>query len=528
MATGFEREQEQISPEDYSVLICDDDESIRSLLKAAVREWGFKVGIVSSGEEALEYFKVSGPPDVLLTDINMGGMSGVELAEQVKRDNRESEVIIMTAQATFETAVEAMRIGVFDYLCKPFDDLDDIRSTLVHVCRRIYLRLRNEYLVSELARKHREIESLATMSKNLAENLDLARVVQIGCEGLSRAFGDCQTAFFQYLSSQRAVMGAARHPSNLFGGTRPSRVVPREHTNDLQSLVNYFRNVCADPIFFKQIDSAGEAPPDEPETDPARGWRSIPFVTRDIPRGLFLVRPRNWNEAEDGPLMQRYMRTLSTAFENALMHAQLVDSSTKDGLTGLCNVSHLRERLDGEIRRATRLRHPMTLLFMDVDHFKHYNDTNGHPAGDEVLRILAGTMVRSFRTTDLCARYGGEEFCVMMPDTALPDAFQRAEKFRAEVESTSFPDEDSQPLGRITISIGVAEYPTHDQTVDKMIEIADAALYEAKKKRNHVVAGKVEKGYLPPFESHPVRSSEIKVQKRKAGEVDHLPRTGTF
>ncbi len=495
-----------IEPSDYSILICDDDDSIRTFLNSVVGEWGFKVDVVASGEDALLHFEEKGAPDVLLTDINMGGMSGVDLARESKQRAQRTEVIMMTAQASFETAVTAMRIGVFDYLCKPFDDMDDIKHTLLHVCERIYFRIRNEFLVRELARKHREIESLARMSKELAESRDLTKVIQIGCEGLSRAFGECPVAFFQYLPAQSALIGAVRHPSQLFGGARPSRIVPERYANDRAALVQYFNNVTQDSVFFEQIFKTQQNNGKGLRLDPGGAWKSVALVTRNTPRGLFILHMQNSEDAASTDLLQRHIQTLSTGFENAVLHAKLVDSSIRDGLTGLWNVRHMRERLETEILRAARLQHPLSLLFLDVDHFKHYNDANGHQAGDEVLRILSRMMQQSFRTTDLCARYGGEEFCIVMPDTCVMDAMVKAEKFRAIVEKKPFLKEETQPLGRLSISIGVSEYPSHGSSVESLIEVADAALYEAKRPRNTVVCGTAPEGHEAPFTSQRVPS----------------------
>ena len=243
--------------------------------------------------------------------------------------------------------------------------------------------------------------------------------------------------------------------------------------------------------------------------------------------GFFLLYVKRWDEGENGHLLKSYLQRLETAFENALMHAQLLDSSIKDGLTGLCNVRHLRQRVTEEISRAGRLKHPLSLLFLDVDHFKKFNDSYGHKAGDTLLKLLAGCMFRSFRTTDLCARYGGEEFCVLMPDTALGDAYQKAERFRAEIEAASFLDEGSGPLGRVTISIGVAEYPRHGDTVEGLLEVADAALYDSKKSRNCVKVGVAPPEFKPPFEATVVRSAGPQAQTGAVKKDSDLAPTGT-
>jgi diguanylate cyclase (GGDEF)-like protein len=142
--------------------------------------------------------------------------------------------------------------------------------------------------------------------------------------------------------------------------------------------------------------------------------------------------------------------------------------STTDGLTGLANRRQLSRRLGEEVLRARRSKQPFAVVMSDVDHFKSYNDTMGHPAGDEVLKRVAQILRESTREVDLAARYGGEEFCVLLPETSGEMALQVAERIRARMAAEKFP-------GRtITLSLGIAEFAKNGDT-------ADAALYQAKR-----------------------------------------------
>lgn len=156
--------------------------------------------------------------------------------------------------------------------------------------------------------------------------------------------------------------------------------------------------------------------------------------------------------------------------------------STSDALTGLHNRRFLTQRLSEELSRAYRQKTSFTVLMADVDEFKKYNDTYGHPAGDEVLKKVANILRNSTRAMDSTARYGGEEFAVLLNDTTGKEAFEVAERIRTQVESQEF-------TGRkITISIGMAEFPEDGYTADAVISSADEALYEAKRGgRNRVV-----------------------------------------
>ncbi len=196
---------------------------------------------------------------------------------------------------------------------------------------------------------------------------------------------------------------------------------------------------------------------------------------------------------------------------------ELAALAVRDGLTGLYNHRFFQEAFTAEIARARRHGRTVSLLFIDVDNFKAYNDHCGHPAGDELLRTLARIIATTSRRedftarivhpekpgqlqahrqegpggreSDLAARYGGEEFVLMLPETPKAGAQVRAERLRAYVEAHPFPHRETQPLGKITISIGVATYPEDGTTREEILEAADQALLRAKREgRNRVLA----------------------------------------
>jgi len=173
--------------------------------------------------------------------------------------------------------------------------------------------------------------------------------------------------------------------------------------------------------------------------------------------------------------------------ELAEANARLAQLAVTDGLTGLYNHRHFHERLALEVERSSRSGLPLSLLMLDVDHFKQFNDTFGHPAGDEVLRQLARVLADTRRANDVVARYGGEEFAVILVDTAKFTAAKVAERVRERVFSHDFSDA-AQKAGRIGVSIGVATFPDDGRDAELLVRAADTALYAAKRAgRNRVV-----------------------------------------
>ena len=154
--------------------------------------------------------------------------------------------------------------------------------------------------------------------------------------------------------------------------------------------------------------------------------------------------------------------------------------SITDPLTGLPNRRYLEERLAEELNRSKRYDYPMSFLMIDIDDFKSYNDNNGHQAGDLALQITAHCLKAALRAADVASRYGGEEFCILLPQTSLAEAGVIADRIRQRVSTTHFPHGKSQPLGHVTVSIGVASYSTIINSAEIVIAAADRALYKAK------------------------------------------------
>jgi diguanylate cyclase (GGDEF)-like protein len=185
---------------------------------------------------------------------------------------------------------------------------------------------------------------------------------------------------------------------------------------------------------------------------------------------------------EVGSLTQSF-RTLAGRLREREGQGELERLSVTDALTGLYNRRHLMGTLANEVQRSRRTRRTFSVLLLDADHFKQYNDTHGHLAGDAALVKIAEILRKTTRAVDSVARYGGEEFLVMLLETTLATATTVAERIRARVAAEEFGG------GKMTVSVGVAEYPSHGDTPEELIASADAAMYRAKGEgRDRVVA----------------------------------------
>jgi diguanylate cyclase (GGDEF)-like protein/PAS domain S-box-containing protein len=163
------------------------------------------------------------------------------------------------------------------------------------------------------------------------------------------------------------------------------------------------------------------------------------------------------------------------------LNQKLERLSTTDEMTQIANFRFFKQRVAEEHQRSIRFKRPYSILFFDLDHFKSYNDRNGHPAGDQLLRDFATLLKAQSRETDLLARYGGEEFVILATETTAQNAIIFAERIRTLVASHPFLNGQNQPLGHVSASIGVASYPEHGDSPEAVLKAADEAVYASKK-----------------------------------------------
>jgi diguanylate cyclase (GGDEF)-like protein/PAS domain S-box-containing protein len=219
------------------------------------------------------------------------------------------------------------------------------------------------------------------------------------------------------------------------------------------------------------------------------GYVCVPMVAQGEALGVLTLLLPDAGRPSD--TRQRLAMTvaehLALSLANLRLHERLRSQSIRDPLTGLFNRRYMEESLEREMRRAGRGRHPVGILMLDLDHFKEFNDTFGHEAGDRLLREVGAILQRSIRGEDIACRYGGEEFTLILPQASLLDAAQRAEQIRDAIKSLHV-QHRRQTLGPVSISVGLAIYPDHGPTGDAVLRAADAALYLAKARgRDRVV-----------------------------------------
>jgi diguanylate cyclase (GGDEF)-like protein len=215
-------------------------------------------------------------------------------------------------------------------------------------------------------------------------------------------------------------------------------------------------------------------------TDP---YLCVPIMTQEGAVGILhlqaILDTRDPFEAEL-LITNSFAEQVGVSIANLKLQEALRQQSTSDALTGLYNRRYLEESLERELRRSARAKQPLSLVMFDLDHFKTFNDTFGHEAGDAVLREMGASLARTARAEDISCRFGGEEFLLILPGTNLEGARMRAERVRSQARKLAVTHQ-GRPVGIITVSLGVAAFPVHGLSAKELIASTDAALYRAKR-----------------------------------------------
>lgn len=329
-------------------LVVDDEQSIRGIVSQVLVDERYRIAEASSGEEALSLLQKESFP-VIFTDIRMSGMSGLELLKRVKQRDPNIQVIIMTSHGTMDAAVEAIKAGAYDFLHKPFEDLELISSAAKRAMQNYTLTVEREKLIETLKSRN---EALANLNKA-----------------------------------------------------------------------------------FKALT----------------------------------VTLKNKNAA---------LENLNQAFQVLAI---------RDQLTALFNRRYFDDAISSEVARATRYGRELSIIFLDVDHFKQYNDQFGHQHGDLVLKRLATIVKSNIREIDIATRYGGEEFVIILPETAKNEAYGIADKIRRAVAEGTADLSRGNPPTKVTVSAGVASLGQDGANVQQLIAKADEAVYAAKREGRNAV-----------------------------------------
>ncbi len=441
------------------VLVVDDDRLIRVMTHDALSEEGFTVDMAASGADALEAIRLHGPYAVVITDLSMPEMDGLALMEKIKRAEPRTDVIILTGYASLESALQAMRLGAADYLRKPVEGPE-----IVYGVKRTILRRR---LLSENLSLRSSLQAFES-SRVLTSCLEAGDIVPLTLDILGLL-----------LHRTRAVGGLVQGESQA-----EDTICLRGFPDDLGRRVQL------------EIDEGKLFDPstvDHTTTDVGRDNQAalqrleideevlvLPIRVENRPMGaIWIFSEGRPFEEEDIQRAELIVAQSSLALVNAEKLLQARERAFIDDVTDLYNARYLQSALDREVSRAQRYGLEVSVVILDIDHFKQVNDRHGHLVGSRVLREFGRVLQRCVRRIDTVGRYGGDEFTVLLVDTGMSEALRVAERIRCMVSETAFQQDKSLDL-KITVSLGIATYPSHGSTWSSLVDRSDKAMYLAK------------------------------------------------
>jgi two-component system cell cycle response regulator len=452
------------------VLIVDDSPVTVASLSQMLSTDLYYLVQASNGKEALDR-AFSEHPDLILMDIMMPELNGFEAARILKEDSRTHNIpiIMVTALDDPENKSAGQEAGAEEYLIKP---------------------VRPQELIAR-------VNSLITL-KHYRDQLDIRNHSQ-----------------WSFIIDRDSDDGRPEPQNEL-----PLVLLVEDNEGDSQLVRHFLKDL---PLRFERVAKGKEALrlaqsggvdlilldillPDMNGFEVCRQVRSMD-KGRDIPIVIitclddmdskvksieletddFLIKPIVGRELQARVRIllekKRQLDNLRSHYERAL------NSAVIDWLTGLYNHGYFKKFLDLEIKKSLRQRYPITLIMMDIDNFKAYNDAYGHPIGDVILQELAQVLRKSVREVDLVARYGGDEFAVVLPYSDGEGGVRVAQRIDKAIRSCGFSPKIPARGTQLTVSMGVASYPEHAVHVDELIHTADQKLYGAKTKgRNQISA----------------------------------------
>ena len=486
------------------ILVADDDASVRETVSWVLREHGYDVQAVSNAAEVFAALEQR-VPDLLLLDVMMPEMDGFAALERIKADERwrELPVLMFSAMTAEEATIRTLGLGAADFVRKPFRVKELLARIQAKLRMRSLLRSAREALrqtEQELLRAREEAESrrkLVDILHEVTGDLSTDEIYHLLARRVARALNlsHCSVILAKPGDRVGVVATAFENP-----GLR-NRELDLERYPEIRAALDRGRPVLIEDLaespLYANVRSLWER---EGTQIHVRSVIALPFALDRLQAGVFFLR----RTADEPPLTTddvEFADAVVKAAVASIQKAQLLETAKADNarlealahtdpLTQVLNRRALTLRLTAELERARRYDSVLSLLLIDIDHFKRINDTHGHLVGDDVLREVARLLTTAVRSVDLVARYGGEEFVIVLPETGLEGALIFAERVREQIAEHEFAGSGGRAL-QLTASIGVATFPGPGlEMVEELFARADEALYRSKAEgRNRVAAG---------------------------------------
>jgi diguanylate cyclase (GGDEF)-like protein/PAS domain S-box-containing protein len=465
-----------------TILIIEDNHDTRNVLREILRSAGYEVAVARDGEEGLRMV-ISDQPSLVITDILMPGVDGFRFLSDVRKDARFKDLPVIFYTGNYldkEDEQLARNLGVSKFLTKPLSPQAIIavvnellegkeknhatQEPLSSLDEPMFLRLHNERLVTKLKQKIIERDESRRSLEHIMEGMADGVVVIDADHTIIKA----NSAAADSLGSKKAEMI----------GRKCYEVIHRRKEPCEGPMV-----VCPLPQIFERDESNVKLL--HTHFDGRGNERHIEITASPVrdAKGRTIAMVETYRD-----IMEKYSDDELVKLVKRLNEAQthLKHMAITDDLTGLRNRRYIIERLEEEFQRSKRTGDFLSLIMLDIDHFKEINDTRGHLFGDVVLRVIAARIKSILRKHDIVGRVGGEEFLIICPESSLVDTVIVAERIRKIINEELIGDGIKEV--RVALSAGVTEIHENDASSEKLFSRADLALYKAKEEgRNRVV-----------------------------------------
>ncbi|MDP2982196.1 MAG: diguanylate cyclase [Candidatus Latescibacter sp.] len=473
------------------ILIVDNEIEICNLFRDFINFMGYDSLFETDGEKLLSELD-SIKYDVMFLDLKLGLISGVDILQKSKKTHPDSEVIIVTGHGSDETVLTVLHNGAMSYIQKPISFSGIKVHTEEALAKRRFnmrtnaLKKTMESCAPSLIKHFTDIINLDKLSTYLNLTIDIETLADLILNGIADILPGYYYSFFFFDEVNREMVIYSEEQVYSKTASKIEEQIKVFYENLVNRELEGLYNV-------RVILPAAKK--DSEEIKPIELISFfVPLLVDNSIKGVIGISGENTPVPDDSKdiLLMISART-NKILSNATLHRDTKMLALTDGLTGLLNHRAINERLKQEFERFRRYGSFLSLLVADFDDLKKYNDTYGHPVGDEVLRHIGNILRETSRESDVLSRYGGDEFVILLPQTNSRNASNMAERIKQKVQDNLFSIHGLKLKG--TISMGVATVP--DETIQSpqdFLESADRALYDAKRsgKNRICIAGSLQ------------------------------------